>query len=855
MSDLEGLSLTQLYKLAKDLQIAGYSQMIKKELMIAILRAQAERGGHMFLEGVLEVLSEGYGFLRPINYLPSAEDIYISASQIRKFDLRTGDLVSGKCRTPKENERYFGLLQVNLVNGETPEVAQERLHFPALTPLFPDQKLVLESTPHRLSTRIMDLLAPVGLGQRGLIVAPPKAGKTLLLKEIANSISANRPDIDLFVLLIDERPEEVTDMQRSVKGEVVASTFDEVPDHHIKVAELVLERARRLVEHKRDVVILLDSITRLARAYNLVVPPSGRTLSGGVDPAAFHRPKRFFGAARNVEEGGSLTILATALVETGSRMDDVIYEEFKGTGNMELHLDRKLAERRIFPALDIRRSGTRREEMLLSKEELDKVWTLRKSMNDSIEFVDQFLRKLGGTKTNVEFLAVLDNAANAPGRGPLRPGQTGGQSSTGTSGSVASNGSSVSGGSASAGTTSGGSSSGTGTGYGSGSAGSTGGPRYSGTPGSRPLSQSRPGSYNAGPRGGSYSSSRPTYSNGTSSYGGRPNASSPSAGGGSPASQAPSSAAGSSATAGTGAGASPSAATNAGNAAPIAPSAATNPGAGTTASAGGVAPTGATPRPSDSSRTSATSSSPASAGARSSARPTASSPGAASRAARPAGSTSAAPSPSRQAAGGTTAAMGAAQSDAAAAPNAAATPPAVSPAAATPPAVASTVAAPATTASPAANAAATESPAAAAKAAPSATASAAPAASSPEAPAAAKRTTARASSSTPRGTARGSRAASAAAEDAPAAPAPEPTAAPQAAAKPAAPRTRASAGAKTGARAAKAAADSATGDSPAASAPAAPVAPAAPSAPADAEAPPAKAPRQRRTTKNNPASE
>jgi len=408
MSDLEGLKLTELYKLAREHQIASYGQMKKKELIIAILRAQAERSGHMFLEGVLEVLSEGYGFLRPINYLPSSEDIYISASQIRKFDLRTGDLVSGKCRAPKENERYFGLLQVNAVNGEPPETAAERLHFAALTPLYPQKKLVLESSPTRLSTRIIDLLSPVGLGQRGLIVAPPKAGKTLLLKEIANSISANHPDIELFVLLIDERPEEVTDMQRSVKAEVVASTFDELPEHHIKVAEMVLERAIRLVEHKRDVVILMDSLTRLARAYNLVVPPSGRTLSGGIDPASFHRPKRFFGAARNVEEGGSLTILATALIDTGSRMDDIIYEEFKGTGNMELHLDRKLAERRIFPALDIRRSGTRREELLLTKEELEKLWALRKTMNDSHEYVEQFLKKLSSTKTNQEFLDSLD---------------------------------------------------------------------------------------------------------------------------------------------------------------------------------------------------------------------------------------------------------------------------------------------------------------------------------------------------------------------------------------------------------------------------------------------------------------
>lgn len=410
ISDLEEMKLTDLYKLAKKYQIPYYGTLKKRELIFAILRAQAEQSGLMFMEGVLEILPEGYGFLRPINYLPSAEDIYISASQIRKFDLRSGDLVSGKCRTPKENERYFGLLQVNAVNGENPATAAERLHFPALTPLYPQVKLPLETSPAHLSTRIMDLLAPVGLGQRGLIVAPPKAGKTLLLKEIANSISINNPEIALFVLLIDERPEEVTDMQRSVKGEVVASTFDELPENHIKVAELVLQRALRLVEHKKDVVILLDSITRLARAYNLVVPPSGRTLSGGIDPAAFHRPKRFFGSARNVEEGGSLTILATALIDTGSRMDDIIYEEFKGTGNMELHLDRKLAERRIFPAIDIRRSGTRREEVLLSKEELDTIWSIRKNMNESYDFVEGFLKKLRDTKTNAEFLASFDVA-------------------------------------------------------------------------------------------------------------------------------------------------------------------------------------------------------------------------------------------------------------------------------------------------------------------------------------------------------------------------------------------------------------------------------------------------------------
>ncbi|MBO8165335.1 MAG: transcription termination factor Rho [Brevibacillus sp.] len=408
LSELEEMKLTELYKLAKEFQIPHYSQMKKKELIFAILRAQAERDGLMFMEGVLEILPEGYGFLRPINYLPSSEDIYISQSQIRRFDLRMGDLVSGKVRPPKENERYFGLLQVEAVNGEDPELASERLHFPALTPLYPQKKLVLETSPSKLSVRLMDLFTPVGLGQRGLVVAPPKAGKTVLLKEIANSITENHPDIHLFVLLIDERPEEVTDMQRSVKGEVIASTFDELPENHIKVAELVLERAKRLVEHKKDVVILLDSITRLARAYNLVIPPSGRTLSGGIDPAAFHRPKRFFGSARNIEEGGSLTILATALVETGSRMDDVIYEEFKGTGNMELHLDRKLSERRIFPAIDIRRSGTRREELLLSKEELEKLWAIRKSMNESHEFVESFLKKLAETKTNEEFLQTIE---------------------------------------------------------------------------------------------------------------------------------------------------------------------------------------------------------------------------------------------------------------------------------------------------------------------------------------------------------------------------------------------------------------------------------------------------------------
>jgi transcription termination factor Rho len=408
LSDLENRRLTDLYKLAKQYQITYYSQMKKKELIFAILKAKAEKDGLMFMQGVLDVLPEGYGFLRPINFLPSSEDIYISASQIRRFDLRSGDLVSGKVRPPKENERYFGLLHVEAVNGEDPDVAAERLHFPALTPLYPQTRLQLEIAPDKISTRMMDMIAPVGLGQRGLIVAQPKAGKTTLLKEIANSITHNEPDIELFVLLIDERPEEVTDMQRSVKGEVVSSTFDELPENHIKVAELVLERAQRLVEHKKNVVILLDNITRLTRAYNLVIPPSGRTLSGGIDPAAFHRPKRFFGAARNIEEGGSLTILATALVDTGSRMDDVIYEEFKGTGNLEIHLDRRLAERRIFPAIDIRRSGTRREELLLPREDLEKLWLLRKTMSEGNEYTEGFVRKLKNTKTNRDFLATLE---------------------------------------------------------------------------------------------------------------------------------------------------------------------------------------------------------------------------------------------------------------------------------------------------------------------------------------------------------------------------------------------------------------------------------------------------------------
>mgnify|MGYP001943294076 CR=1 FL=1 len=411
ISYLEELTLKELYELARDYKISYYAKLTKKELIFAILKGQAEKDGFLFMDGILEIIpSEGFGFLRPINYSPSAEDIYISASQIRRFDLRNGDKVSGKVRPPKENERYYGLLHVDAVNGEDPEVAKERVHFPALTALYPDRLMRLETEPDHLSTRMMDIMTPVGFGQRGLIVAPPKAGKTMLLKEIANSISVNHPEAKLIILLVDERPEEVTDIERSVHEnvDVVSSTFDEIPENHIKVSELVLERAMRLVEQKNDVIVLMDSITRLARAYNLVIPPSGRTLSGGIDPAAFHRPKRFFGAARNIEEGGSLTILATALVDTGSRMDDVIYEEFKGTGNMELHLDRSLAERRIFPSIDILRSGTRKEELLVSEDQLEKMWLIRRTMQDSQDFTERFIRRLKSTKNNEEFFQKID---------------------------------------------------------------------------------------------------------------------------------------------------------------------------------------------------------------------------------------------------------------------------------------------------------------------------------------------------------------------------------------------------------------------------------------------------------------
>src|SRR5690625_4229352 len=418
ISHLEELTLKEMYQLAKEYKISYYAKLTKKELIFAILKARAEKDGFLFMDGVLEIIpSEGFGFLRPINYSPSAEDIYISASQIRRFDLRNGDKVSGKVRPPKENERYYGLLQIDAVNDADPETSKDRVHFPALTALYPDRFMKLEPQKNNFSTRINDLMTPIGYGQRGLIVSPPKAGKTMMLKEIANSITKNHPEAKLIILLIDERPEEVTDIERSVSPDVdvVSSTFDEVPESHIKVSELVLERAMRLVEHKRDVVVLMDSITRLTRAYNLVIPPSGRTLSGGIDPAAFHRPKRFFGAARNIEEGGSFTILATTLIDTGSRMDDVIYEEFKGTGNMELHLDRQLAERRIFPAIDILRSGTRKEELLVPKDHLDKMWAIRKTMQDSHDFTERFLRRLRKSATNEEFLQIMEKEMSRKG--------------------------------------------------------------------------------------------------------------------------------------------------------------------------------------------------------------------------------------------------------------------------------------------------------------------------------------------------------------------------------------------------------------------------------------------------------
>lgn len=405
LTELELKTLKEIYNYAKELKIPYYSQMNKKELALAVIRAQEEKQGFFIVEGVLDVMAQqDFGFLRPINYTPSKEDIYISSSQIKRFGLRNGDKVSGKARPPKPSERYYGLMHVNFVNGKDPEDAKERPHFPALTPLYPERQITLETTQAKISNRMIDILAPVGFGQRGLIVAPPKAGKTTLLKEIANGIAENYPDAELIILLIDERPEEVTDIERSVKGEVVSSTFDQQPQNHVRVTELVLERAMRLVEDRRDVIILMDSITRLARAYNLVLPPSGRTLSGGLDPAALYRPKRFFGAARNIEEGGSLTILATTLVDTGSRMDDMIYEEFKGTGNSELHLSRELAERRVFPAIDIKKSSTRKEELLLENDRLEMIWKLRHAMTgDALDLTDQFIKALQKSKNNEEF--------------------------------------------------------------------------------------------------------------------------------------------------------------------------------------------------------------------------------------------------------------------------------------------------------------------------------------------------------------------------------------------------------------------------------------------------------------------
>ncbi len=413
ISELKQNNITELTTIARDLNIPGVSGLRKQELIFKILQAQAEKEGLIFGEGVLETLPEGFGFLRSpdYNYLPGPDDIYVSSTQIRCFDLRTGDTVSGQVRPPKDSEKYFALVKVEAVNFESPDESKKKIFFDNLTPLYPDQRLKLETTKENLSGRVMDLLAPIGMGQRGLIVSPPRTGKTMLLQSIANSITANHAEVDLIVLLIDERPEEVTDMQRSVKGEVVSSTFDEPYVRHVQVAEMVIEKAKRLVEHKRDVVILLDSITRLARAYNTIVPSSGKVLSGGVDSNALQRPKRFFGAARNIEEGGSLTIMATALIDTGSRMDDVIFEEFKGTGNMEIHLDRKLADKRVFPSFDIHRSGTRKEELLLSKEDLNRVWVLRKVLSPlgTIESIELLLDRMGKTRSNEEFLDSMKN--------------------------------------------------------------------------------------------------------------------------------------------------------------------------------------------------------------------------------------------------------------------------------------------------------------------------------------------------------------------------------------------------------------------------------------------------------------
>jgi len=411
--ELKDMKINALTQMAKKFKVEGAAGMRKQELIFSLLQAQIEKNGLIYGEGTLEILPDGFGFLRApdCNYLPGPDDIYVSPSQIRRFNLRTGDTVSGQIRQPKDTERYFALLKVEAVNYEDPEEAREKILFDNLTPLYPERKMTLQKDPENYSTRIMDLLTPIGFGQRGLIVSPPRSGKTMLLQAIANSLSANHKNIVLFVLLIDERPEEVTDMERSVDGEVISSTFDEPAERHVQVAEMVIEKAKRLVEHKKDVIILLDSITRLARAYNSAMPPSGKILSGGVDSNALQRPKRFFGAARNIEEGGSLSIIATALVDTGSRMDEVIFEEFKGTGNMEIQLDRRLADKRVFPAIDIKKSGTRKEELLLPEETLNRVWILRKllsSLNpvDSLEFL---LEKMNGTSDNQEFLYSMNS--------------------------------------------------------------------------------------------------------------------------------------------------------------------------------------------------------------------------------------------------------------------------------------------------------------------------------------------------------------------------------------------------------------------------------------------------------------
>ena len=413
ISDLQSKKIVDLYQIAKEYEIQGYTDLRKQELIFKILEAQTQKDGLTFSKGVLEVLADGYGFLRSsdYNYLPSPDDIYVSPSQIKRFGLRTGDFVSGQVRPPKEGERFFALLRVEACNGKDPEAIRGRTLFDNLTPLYPTKKIKLESSPGEYTMRVMDMLSPIGKGQRGLIVSPPKSGKTIILQKIANSITRNHPEIKLIILLIDERPEEVTDMQRTVQGEVISSTFDEPAERHVQVANMVIEKAKRLVEAGEDVVILLDSITRLARAHNTVIPHSGRILSGGVDANALHKPKRFFGAARNTEDGGSLTIIATALIDTGSRMDEVIFEEFKGTGNMELVLNRDLADRRMFPAIDVNKSGTRKEELLLKEDELSKVWILRKILSDfdSIEAMDFLLDKMRGTKNNKEFLVSMNN--------------------------------------------------------------------------------------------------------------------------------------------------------------------------------------------------------------------------------------------------------------------------------------------------------------------------------------------------------------------------------------------------------------------------------------------------------------